>query len=765
MKHVLMPSGRLTSVAVTIALAATGGSLAAGQATAASAPVTATDAANTPAPAAAQETVVPFPLNAEVVSAGATGFLSRTNATGGAVPEYRWTRYADGTSMVLPGWAAGGGSDFVVTGDKPEPGESRVLTVHDMAAPSAAPVRVNLGELGENYSYGGVVGSALIVHVMQDEAASQTRLVTVADSRVTDREVTGLPTGDCWFADAYAPGLAVFNCNTPLRRSLDTAVVDLATGAAVEVRQDAQGWWPGAVSATHLAWRELDDRGQGRIAVARRGFSDVRYVEGPGFNPESIQLLGGWVLSGYRMAIEQRGPYAPGRPLLARLPETGETIEVLTHHSSAVTAPDGSLLVRGGTLDRNEGLYRVSLGENGKPVAELVASTGQTTAVKHLGTNVPGAITFDPASRGVDLSWDFSRVDTDVWLTLVHERTGEHSRRKIWSTDPAARGEGYRDGQRIGWRWDGSNPLNPLQAAYNGSYAWEITASPDDSIGPGVKVSGRFTVNRATASHDYNDNGTPDVLLFNAYGTLLSADTNRTPSGDGIQRALDHLPQVGRGWNIYDRAESVGDVAGSRVGDVVGRDKGGVLWLYQGTGKGDRPFLGRVKIGGGWQIYNQLAGGSDLTGDDRADLVATDKTGGLWLYTATGNVNAPFSPRKRIGTGWGIYNQLAAAGDIAGGPAGDLVARDKDGVLWLYLGKGDGTFAPRVRIGGGWNAYPHLVGIGDGNGDGRADLIAMDARGSSYSYAGTGDYRKPFKPRVAADLTNDYTGFRPVHVF
>ncbi|QGZ51548.1 hypothetical protein GPZ77_27040 [Streptomyces sp. QHH-9511] len=118
-----------------------------------------------------------------------------------------------------------------------------------------------------------------------------------------------------------------------------------------------------------------------------------------------------------------------------------------------------------------------------------------------------------------------------------------------------------------------------------------------------------------------------------------------------------------------------------------------------------------------------------------------------------------------MGTGWGIYNQPTATGNIAGGTVGDLLARDKEGVLWLYLGKGDGTFAPRVRIGGGWNAYPHLVGIGDGTGDGRADLLAMDAGGGTYSYAGTGDYRKPFKSRVATNLTNGYTWFRLMNVF
>ncbi|MGJ7420712.1 FG-GAP repeat domain-containing protein, partial [Streptomyces cinereoruber] len=105
-------------------------------------------------------------------------------------------------------------------------------------------------------------------------------------------------------------------------------------------------------------------------------------------------------------------------------------------------------------------------------------------------------------------------------------------------------------------------------------------------------------------------------------------------------------------------------------------------------------------VGGGWQVYDRLAGGSDLNGDGRADLVATDKAGDLWLYKGTGNASAPFAARTKIGFGWGIYNQITAVGNIAGAAAGDLVARDKDGVLWLYLGKGDGTFAARTKIGG-----------------------------------------------------------------
>ncbi|MFD0429683.1 FG-GAP-like repeat-containing protein [Streptomyces zhihengii] len=123
----------------------------------------------------------------------------------------------------------------------------------------------------------------------------------------------------------------------------------------------------------------------------------------------------------------------------------------------------------------------------------------------------------------------------------------------------------------------------------------------------------------------------------------------------------------------------------------------------------------------------------------------------------------PFAARKRIGGGWGIYNRITAVGNLAGAAAGDLVARDASGVLWLHLGKGDGTFAARTRIGAGWNTYGDLVGVGDANGDGRPDLLALkhgEHTGSgSYFYAGTGDRLAPFRAAKANDVLRGDSGY------
>ncbi|MET7718111.1 VCBS repeat-containing protein, partial [Streptomyces sp. NPDC005407] len=145
--------------------------------------------------------------------------------------------------------------------------------------------------------------------------------------------------------------------------------------------------------------------------------------------------------------------------------------------------------------------------------------------------------------------------------------------------------------------------------------------------------------------------------------------------------------------------------------DLIARDTAGTLWLYRGTGSTTAPVAPRTKIGAGWNIYNQLAGAADLTGDSRPDLIARDTAGTLWLYRGTGSTTAPVAPRTKIGSGWNIYNHLVATGDLTADGKPDLIARDTAGTLWLYRGTGSTTapFAPRTKIGSGWNIYSPLI--------------------------------------------------------
>ncbi|MFG2775072.1 FG-GAP repeat domain-containing protein [Streptomyces sp. NPDC048350] len=201
-------------------------------------------------------------------------------------------------------------------------------------------------------------------------------------------------------------------------------------------------------------------------------------------------------------------------------------------------------------------------------------------------------------------------------------------------------------------------------------------------------------------------------------GDLVTRDTSGTLWFHDRQNVHDPYEpyaarvRVGGGWGIYNQLTGAGDVNRDRFVDLLARDKTGVLWLYQGTGNltnGAR-FKTRMQVGGGWGIYNQLAAGDDVTGDGKADLLARDASGTLWLYKGTGNATTPYTTRTKIGGGWNTYNQLVVAGDLTDDGKADAVARDSAGVLWLYKGTGNTTtpFTARTKIGGGWNTYNRL---------------------------------------------------------
>ncbi|MFV2119481.1 N-acetylmuramoyl-L-alanine amidase, partial [Streptomyces sp. Act-28] len=209
--------------------------------------------------------------------------------------------------------------------------------------------------------------------------------------------------------------------------------------------------------------------------------------------------------------------------------------------------------------------------------------------------------------------------------------------------------------------------------------------------------------------------------------------------------------RLGSGWNAYDAVTSSTALRADGTGDVVARDGAGALWYYRGSGNPSAPLAARVYVGKGWQVYDRVNGARDLTGDGLADLVARDGSGYLWLYRGTGSATAPFTTRTAIGRGWQIYDAMAGTDDLTGDGRADLVARDGSGTLWLYQGTGSATapYTARTAIGPGWQIFGALAGPGDLDKDGRADQIARDGNGELWFYRGTGNASAPFAARTS----------------
>ncbi|MER5204875.1 hypothetical protein [Streptomyces sp. NPDC002825] len=730
-------SRRRLSVSVAVVLAV-----------AAATPVLAPAAVAAPVSAAATAAApiqVPFLASGGTITgAGATGFLS-VDPDGVS----RWTKYADGTSKVVPTgfleYAIGSGSDHVaVVKQVWHTYEDSQVTLYDMANGSA-PVTVGLGGEARGHVE-GVVGTDVVAQdgdgpvfgkiVSKEGADVSVRAVTNADGSLA----RGVGVGD------YLPGV-VFSGKT---------VVDLKTGHTVETYQSDDSSTSGdveVISPSHVAWTERAD-GRVVLASAVRGTDAVKRAQLDYDGDARLVggLLGAWFMSDN---IAPTGGSTPPSGFTARSLTDGTSFPLLAHATSVKKGPGDTLLVLGTTAEHGKGVYRVALGADGKPAAELIASTGQTDGgtapLEYLGHAVPASMNLDGVAK-TRLAWKFSTTKADLDIEFKHTATGRTYRETV---RPGTTGTGVFPDGSLGLDWSGDLREYAgwgYEQARNGAYEWKVTARPWNGM-PSVTASGTTEVVRTPRVHDYTDNGSPDLFVRPASGYLDRLDTRWD---DAAGRLVEARPGwdssvSGLNWNTYDRVESAGDLAGSTAPDVVSRDTSGVLWLHLGnkTGWIEQPAR---KVGGGWGVYNLLAGGSELTGDGRADLVAVDKAGDLYLYKGTGYASAPYAPRRKIGFGWGIYNELVAVGNVAGAPAGDLVARDKAGVLWLYLGKGDGTYAPRVRIGAGWNEYRDIIGIGDGNKDGRPDLYVRTATNKAYFYAGTGSWRAPFAARSATQV-------------
>ncbi|WP_426404057.1 FG-GAP repeat domain-containing protein [Streptomyces sp. R-07] len=764
-----MSSVRIThrhvAAAVATVLAVTLGAGALAAPAAVAAPTAGTAEAGIAEAETAAEAPVAFPAGTNLAAAGKTGFLTRKYT--GDKPEFRWTRYADGTSTPIDATEVDStASDVVVAGDSEFAHKFKIVKLHDMAT-GAAPVTIDLGALGATYVK-AVGPASVLARVKNGDGSLELRLLTGEGGAVTQKTVSGLPANAFFFSSPAQDGSvlvtwATGDGTTSTANTTHFGVVDLATATVTSTHETPTTSVSAAsFSATHLTWREWRNDGI-RLVTADRAtgeekriplYSDVDSVTG---------LVGPWaVYATSTSAGQDMDEPLPQIPLTAKSLTSDESVTLLDHALSALPAPDGTLLVQGGTVEHGEGMYRIALGQDGKPAAELVASTGEPTKIVYLGSLVPSTIVLDERTDPV-LKWRLSRVNADVDLTITHRRTGQSFSKKLHLYRESA-GAYAIDDQTFGIHWSEIAQDSAMgRDARIGEYDWKFTATPQNGIGPAVTASGAFWLAKPSDAHDFKNNRTPDLLARDASGTLWRVDTTYDMTRKSLVPAGSPL-RVGGGWNTYDRIEAVGDLVEHGAADFVARDRDGVLWLYTGVGPGsDATFPTRTRIGGGWNTYTQFTGGSDLTGDGTPDLVATDKAGDLWLHQGVDNRSTPFAARKKIGHGWGIYNRITATGNLGGNAAGDLVARDKDGVLWLYLGKGDGTFAQRRKIGGGWNAYTDVVGIGDANKDGRPDLLAYGPGNTSYFYSGSGGYEVPFwDRRVSTSLNGATTPYNQV---
>ncbi|MHA7220744.1 GH25 family lysozyme [Arthrobacter sp. RHLT1-20] len=310
--------------------------------------------------------------------------------------------------------------------------------------------------------------------------------------------------------------------------------------------------------------------------------------------------------------------------------------------------------------------------------------------------------------------------------------------------------KGYQGGVKVGdfgWEafdsiigvgdFDGDRKADLVTRVPNGDlYLYSGTATGRPGVSRKIDFGWQI-FNQLIPIKDFDGDGTNDLAGRRPDGTLWYYSN----TGNA---ALVGGRQIGTGWGIYDSISGTEDANGDGMADFVASDAGGAVYFYAGTAMKDLGYRAQRKIGDfGWEVFDTLAGTKDFNGDAKADLLARRPDGTLWFYPGDGA--GAYGAGKRIGDfGWEMFNALIGVGDFNGDNKPDLIARGKDGTLWLYAGTGrvDSTsrgYAAGVKIGNfGWNVFTALTGVGDFNGDGKNDILARQGDGSLWLYAGTG---------------------------
>jgi hypothetical protein len=170
--------------------------------------------------------------------------------------------------------------------------------------------------------------------------------------------------------------------------------------------------------------------------------------------------------------------------------------------------------------------------------------------------------------------------------------------------------------------------------------------------------------------------------------------------------------ELRKNFNGYTKFTGVGDLTNSGYGDMLARDKAGVLWLFRGTNGPayNDVFKSRIRVPGSWGSATALVGAGDVTGDGKPDLLARDHAGVLRLYPGTGHADKPFGSAVRLSGNWNWATAFIGGADYNGDNKPDLVARDSAGRVWLAPGRRSTKtpFGARTQVATGWSGYSFL---------------------------------------------------------
>lgn len=252
-------------------------------------------------------------------------------------------------------------------------------------------------------------------------------------------------------------------------------------------------------------------------------------------------------------------------------------------------------------------------------------------------------------------------------------------------------------------------------------------ATPDAVYGASSNVAG-----------DLNGDGRPEIVSVNGSDNTVTVYLN---NGDGsFQTGVYYNNQGSLYMASY--AAAIVDVNGDGKNDlIVGNAYNGSIGVFRGNGDGTLALPTVAYATGGYPWTAPLV--ADFNGDGRMDIIQADDYFSLaYLQNdGDGSFRASLSYPLPQSNGLYTFSQSVAAGDFNGDGLADVVAgQDGDsnapGVS-VYLANRDGTLQVGVNYGSGDLDF---VTVADFNGDGKLDIAATDvSNGVVQIFLGKGD--------------------------
>lgn len=225
------------------------------------------------------------------------------------------------------------------------------------------------------------------------------------------------------------------------------------------------------------------------------------------------------------------------------------------------------------------------------------------------------------------------------------------------------------------------------------------------------------------AMNDYTGNRRADLFYFLEKENNVIFRLYEGTSGGGLRTIGD----IGQGWGAFDSITS-GDVNHDGKTDLIARKNNGDLYLYLAC-RSSYCFNSGVKIGNGWSSMRFLTFMSRTVGN-KTGILAVDRAGQMHIFPfldGRGRFDAPV----RLGFGWNNITRVMSTGDVDQNGKSDFLATDSSGYLYLYRASGGGTAFSSGLVGNGWNVMSQIMPIDISLGGG---IMAIDHKGLLHRY-------------------------------